>query len=151
MSLGTFFSRFGSIMDVVVMHDSMTNRPRGFGFVTFDSEESVENVMQKNFHKLNDMVVQVKRSVPKDGNNGGQNSYNSKNGAWRKSPYNGFQTFEYPPSYPGYEFLPGYATFPGYNGIGSYPYAEGFYGGGYPYGRIGWLCALWHYSHWLWS
>ncbi|GLT62958.1 hypothetical protein SLA2020_355580 [Shorea laevis] len=135
-----YFSRFGRITDVVVMHDSTTNRPRGFGFVTFDSEDSVENVMQKSFHELNSRFVEVKRAVPKDGSNGSNNNYISKGGVGSRSPYDGFQPFEYPPSGLGYEVFPGYATFPGYNGVGAYPYTVGFYGGGYPavgYGRIG--------------
>ncbi|GKV20025.1 hypothetical protein SLE2022_324230 [Rubroshorea leprosula] len=136
----SYFSRFGRITDVVVMHDSMTNRPRGFGFVTFDSEESVENVMQKTFHELSSRLVEVKRAVPKDGSNGSNNNYNLKGGVGRRPSYSGPQPFEYPPSGPGYEVFPGYTTFPGYNGIGAYPCTVGFYGGGYPavgYGRIG--------------
>ncbi|XP_027368140.1 heterogeneous nuclear ribonucleoprotein 1-like [Abrus precatorius] len=59
------FERFGTITDVVVMQDSVTGRPRGFGFVTFDSEKSVEDVLVKTFHDLNGKQVEVKRVVPK--------------------------------------------------------------------------------------
>ncbi|XP_026422738.1 heterogeneous nuclear ribonucleoprotein A2 homolog 2-like isoform X3 [Papaver somniferum] len=51
----------------------------GFGFITFNSEEAVENVMQKRFHELNDKVVEVKRAVPKDVSNNGHNGgYNMR-------------------------------------------------------------------------
>lgn len=136
-----YFERFGRITDVVVMHDSSTNRPRGFGFVTFDSEESVENVMQKNFHELNNRLVEVKRAVPKEGNNGNNTNYNMKTGVVRGSPYNSFQPAEYScNNSPGYGIFPGYAPLLGYNTVGGYVYGTGVYGSGYPtvgYGRIG--------------
>ncbi|KAL4272373.1 hypothetical protein GQ457_13G009280 [Hibiscus cannabinus] len=135
-----YFERFGRITDVVVMHDSMTNRPRGFGFVTFDSEESVENVMQKNFHELNNRLVEVKRAVPKEGSNGRYNNQNMKPSAVRGSPYNGFQAVDFTSNGSGYGVFPGYAPLPALNPVGDYLYGAGVYGSGYPmvgYGRIG--------------
>ncbi|KAA8519180.1 hypothetical protein F0562_013436 [Nyssa sinensis] len=53
-------------VDVVVMYDHNTQRPRGFGFITYDSEEAVEKVLLKTFHELNGKMVEVKRAVPKE-------------------------------------------------------------------------------------
>ncbi|KAK6919242.1 RNA recognition motif domain [Dillenia turbinata] len=61
-----YFDQFGTIMDVVVMYDHNTQRPRGFGFITYDSEEAVEKVLYKTFHELNGKMVEVKRAVPKE-------------------------------------------------------------------------------------
>ncbi|KAF8079754.1 hypothetical protein N665_1002s0004 [Sinapis alba] len=61
-----YFDQFGIISDVVVMYDHNTQRPRGFGFITFESEESVDMVLHKTFHELNGKMVEVKRAVPKD-------------------------------------------------------------------------------------
>ncbi|KAM7492760.1 hypothetical protein LguiA_035681 [Lonicera macranthoides] len=61
-----YFDQFGTIMDVVVMYDHNTQRPRGFGFVTYDSEEAVDWVLHRTFHKLNGKMVEVKRAVPKE-------------------------------------------------------------------------------------
>ncbi|GER56327.1 RNA-binding (RRM/RBD/RNP motifs) family protein [Striga asiatica] len=61
-----YFSRFGTIIDVVVMYDHNTQRPRGFGFITYDSEESVDKVLVKTFHELNGKMVEVKRAIPKE-------------------------------------------------------------------------------------
>ncbi|KAF6161909.1 hypothetical protein GIB67_014111 [Kingdonia uniflora] len=61
-----YFDQFGMITDVVVMYDHNTQRPRGFGFITFDSEEAVEKVLLKTFHELNGKMVEVKRAVPKE-------------------------------------------------------------------------------------
>ncbi|KAL4298496.1 hypothetical protein AHAS_Ahas17G0006700 [Arachis hypogaea] len=61
-----YFDQFGTITDVVVMYDHNTQRPRGFGFITYDSEEAVDKVLFKNFHELNGKMVEVKRAVPKE-------------------------------------------------------------------------------------
>lgn len=72
-----YFEQFGTITDVVVMYDHGTQRPRGFGFITYDSEDAVDQVLQKTFHELNGKMVEVKRAVPKEAsagptrNNGG--------------------------------------------------------------------------------
>ncbi|XP_047310123.1 heterogeneous nuclear ribonucleoprotein 1-like [Impatiens glandulifera] len=61
-----YFDQFGIITDVVVMYDHNTQRPRGFGFITFDSEEAVDKVLVKIFHELGGKMVEVKRAVPKE-------------------------------------------------------------------------------------
>ncbi|XAR56765.1 hypothetical protein NMG60_11037353 [Bertholletia excelsa] len=61
-----YFDQFGTITDVVVMYDHNTQRPRGFGFITYDSEEAVERALHKTFHELNGKMVEVKRAVPKE-------------------------------------------------------------------------------------
>ncbi|OIS99129.1 PREDICTED: heterogeneous nuclear ribonucleoprotein 1-like [Nicotiana attenuata] len=62
----TYFDQFGTITDVVVMYDHNTQRPRGFGFITYDSEDAVDRTLYKNFHELNGKMVEVKRAVPKE-------------------------------------------------------------------------------------
>ncbi|KAK8648639.1 hypothetical protein V6N13_129387 [Hibiscus sabdariffa] len=61
-----YFDQFGTITDVVVMYDHNTQRPRGFGFITYDSEEAVDIVLHKTFHELKGKLVEVKRAVPKE-------------------------------------------------------------------------------------
>lgn len=61
-----YFDQFGTITDVVVMYDHNTQRPRGFGFITYDSEDAVDRVLHKQFHELNGKMVEVKRAVPKE-------------------------------------------------------------------------------------
>ncbi|GMP59435.1 hypothetical protein CsSME_00022717 [Camellia sinensis var. sinensis] len=48
------------------MFDYNTQRPRGFGFITYDSEDAVDKVLLKTFHELNGKMVEVKRAVPKE-------------------------------------------------------------------------------------
>lgn len=40
-----YFMQFGRVLDATLMMDKDTGRPRGFGFVTFDSESAVENAL----------------------------------------------------------------------------------------------------------
>lgn len=61
-----YFDQFGTITDVVVMYDHNTQRPRGFGFITYDSEGAVDRVLHKTFHELNGKLVEVKKAVPKE-------------------------------------------------------------------------------------
>lgn len=129
-----YFERFGGITDVVVMHDNATNRPRGFGFITFDSEEAVEDVTKKSFHELTGKLVEVKRAVPKEGNNGnGHNDYNAREVSGREN-FNNYHHGNYPPYSPHCGILPGYGPFPGYGGSVGYPYGANFFGGGFPFG-----------------
>ena len=58
-----YFEQYGTITDVVVMYDHNTHRPRGFGFITYDSEEAVDKVLMNTFHELNGKMVEVKRAV----------------------------------------------------------------------------------------
>lgn len=40
-----FFEQFGPVSDATIMHDRNTGRPRGFGFVTFRSWDSVQKAL----------------------------------------------------------------------------------------------------------
>jgi len=60
-----YFSKFGIVKDAVVMVDRSTNRSRGFGFVTFESEEAVDNVI-KTENTILGKWVEVKRAEPRD-------------------------------------------------------------------------------------
>ncbi|XP_077215386.1 heterogeneous nuclear ribonucleoprotein 1-like [Tasmannia lanceolata] len=138
-----YFEKFGRITDVVVMYDSSTHRPRGFGFITFDSEETVDKVMEKSFHELNDKQVEVKRAVPKDGNHSNNssdnnNGYGMRMGGGRASVFGNYRGI-YPAAYgPRHGVFHGYAPppFSGYGNVG-YPFGRGSYGGGYPMGAYG--------------
>ncbi|RWR81187.1 heterogeneous nuclear ribonucleoprotein 1-like protein [Cinnamomum micranthum f. kanehirae] len=66
-----YFENYGTVTDVVVMYDQSTQRPRGFGFISFDTEDAVDRVLHKSFHDLNGKLVEVKRALPKDANPGG--------------------------------------------------------------------------------
>lgn len=77
-----YFEGFGKVEDVVVMYDRNSGRPRGFGFITFDSEEAVDNILQmqrSRFHELGNKKVEVKRAMPKDRMNEKIYTYDTNN------------------------------------------------------------------------
>jgi len=63
-----YFEQFGLIADAVVMFDRQTQRSRGFGFVTFEKEQSLDAVFEPSEqpHELKGKVVEVKRAEPKE-------------------------------------------------------------------------------------
>ncbi|KAI5563692.1 hypothetical protein BDE02_14G008000, partial [Populus trichocarpa] len=119
-----YFEKFGRTVDAIVMQDS-SNKPRSFGFVTFDSEESAAKVMRNSFHELNGKTVEVKKAVPKDRVNGDIGSCSS-NGFADKGPE--------PENHPFYGSThdPHYTPFLMYDGVRGYFYGMSFYGGVYP-------------------
>ncbi|KAH8310573.1 hypothetical protein KR044_002033, partial [Drosophila immigrans] len=60
-----FFSQFGEVADAVVMRDPISNRSRGFGFVTYAEPESVENVQRARPHIIDSKTVDTKRAFPR--------------------------------------------------------------------------------------
>ncbi|KAI8793616.1 heterogeneous nuclear ribonucleoprotein 27C [Biomphalaria glabrata] len=69
--LKSYFSRFGEVVDVVIMYDEEKTRPRGFGFLTFDTEEAVEAAVKEHFVDYNGKKVECKRAEPRQGGGGG--------------------------------------------------------------------------------
>ena len=120
--LKSYFDSFGAIVDAVVIHDKEYNKPRGFGFVTFDSEEAVDSVLKRSFHELNNKRVEVKRAVPKEDMSGGH-MRSSDNLRVMSNDINGANKCIYDAYSRGLE-----------GGIGAYtphhwPYVDSFYGG----------------------
>ncbi|KAF9608143.1 hypothetical protein IFM89_007529 [Coptis chinensis] len=150
-----YFETYGSVTDVVVMYDQTTNRPRGFGFISFDTEDAVDRVLHKTFHELNGKMVEVKRALPKDANSsggggggrsmggGGYQGYGASGG--NGGSYDGrmesnryIQPQTAGSNFPAYGSsgygAPGYGYGAGSNGVGYGGYGVGGYGsasGGY--------------------
>ncbi|XWS53763.1 hypothetical protein CRYUN_Cryun10bG0028100 [Craigia yunnanensis] len=144
-----YFDDYGQVTDVVIMYDQNTQRPRGFGFISFDTEDAVDRVLHKNFHDLNGKQVEVKRALPKDANpggvtrtmsggsggGGGYQGYGSSGG--NASSYDGrmdsnryMQAQSTGAGFPPYGssgYTPGYGYGPANNGVGYGSY--GNYGG----------------------
>ncbi|KAF2292259.1 hypothetical protein GH714_018283 [Hevea brasiliensis] len=64
-----FFMQYGEVIEHQIMRDHSTNRSRGFGFITFDSEETVDDLLAKgNKLELAGTQVEIKKAEPKKPN-----------------------------------------------------------------------------------
>ncbi|TVY29553.1 putative RNA-binding protein [Lachnellula hyalina] len=59
-----FFMKFGRVVDATLMMDKDTGRPRGFGFVTFDSEAAVDLCLEQPLEILG-KPIEVKKAQPR--------------------------------------------------------------------------------------
>ncbi|CAF1221400.1 unnamed protein product [Rotaria sordida] len=102
-SLRQYFSRFGNIVEVLVMKDR-DGKPRGFAFVTFDDYDAVDKAVLEKPHIINGRNLDVKKAVPKEkmqeesitnspGGGTGMSSFNRNN----PSNYSGANTGPPPP------------------------------------------------------
>jgi len=126
--LRSHFGHFGTVVNAVIMMDRATNRSRGFGFITFESEDTVDTILART-HQFSGKTVEVKKAVPKG---------RIEETAGRGRGY-GYEGYPYPPPGPygyypppyGYPFGPRgppprfpYPPMPGYGrGRGFDPYA----------------------------
>ncbi|XP_057447405.1 heterogeneous nuclear ribonucleoprotein 1 [Lotus japonicus] len=64
-----FFTRYGEVKDNQIMRDHSTNRSRGFGFITFDSEDAVDDLLSMgNKIDFAGTQVEIKKAEPKKPN-----------------------------------------------------------------------------------
>lgn len=58
-----FFSRYGNVKEFKMMYDENKQRPRGFGFITFDAEESANQVLKEHYIQFNGKQIEVKPQI----------------------------------------------------------------------------------------
>jgi len=63
--LREYFGQFGNVTDVLVMKDPITQRSRGFGFITFSTPEAVDRVLSVPSHSLDGKKIDPKHATPK--------------------------------------------------------------------------------------
>lgn len=72
--LRDLFSQFGEIVDAIVISDRMSGRSKGFGFVTFATEEQAQaaiSAMNEKDIEGRKLVVNTARPKEESGNRGG--------------------------------------------------------------------------------
>lgn len=68
--LKDFFSKYGNVVEHEIILDHTTKRSRGFGFVVFDSEQVVDNILvDTNKIDMNGTKVEIKKAEPKKSSN----------------------------------------------------------------------------------
>ncbi|XP_063706803.1 RNA-binding protein squid isoform X2 [Culicoides brevitarsis] len=158
----TFFGQFGNIVEVEMPFDKQKNQRKAFCFITFDSEQVVNELLKTPKQTIAGKEVDVKRATPKDGNapggfpmgpggrfqrgagpRGGPGGRGGKfGGQWGNQGYPPYGQYGggQPPYYEGYGYNQGYYDYDQYGGYYSgypnYEYGDYNYGGGYG-GRSG--------------
>ncbi|CAN8312398.1 unnamed protein product [Cochlearia groenlandica] len=135
--LNKYFSVYGDIIEQQIMYDHNTGRSRGFGFVTFQNEDSVDRLFSdEKVHEIGDKQIEIKRAEPKRaGRDNNFRSYGVSGNYDQEDCYGGKANESYN-MYSGYGGYSGYGAFPGnsmFNAAGFYGY-NGGYGYGYSYG-----------------
>lgn len=87
--LSDYFEKFGTITDAVVMYEKASRKPRGFGFVTFDSQKAADEVLKNSFHFIKGTKVEAKNAEPRD-----------QNGHYHWSPVNNYDDIYSPYNLP---------------------------------------------------
>ncbi|XP_055852457.1 RNA-binding protein Musashi homolog Rbp6 isoform X2 [Episyrphus balteatus] len=64
--LKEYFNMFGTVTDVLIMKDPVTQRSRGFGFITFKEPNSVDKVLKVPIHTLDGKKIDPKHATPKN-------------------------------------------------------------------------------------
>jgi len=64
--LRSYFEVFGEVKEAFIKVDPVTNRGRGFGFVTFSEPDAIDRVMRNGPHILDEKVVDCKLAVPQN-------------------------------------------------------------------------------------
>ena len=74
--LESFFSQYGSVTDVHLPEDRETGRPRGFAFVTMDSQSAMEDAIKGADGKdLDGRNLKVNEARPREERGGGGGRY----------------------------------------------------------------------------
>ncbi|GAB4848080.1 hypothetical protein Ancab_002742 [Ancistrocladus abbreviatus] len=64
-----FFSNFGEVKEHQIMRDHFSNHSRGFGFITFNTEEAVDGLLSRgNMIEFAGTKVEIKNAKPKKPN-----------------------------------------------------------------------------------
>lgn len=83
--LRNFFSRYGNVMEIVIMYDQEKKKSRGFGFLSFETDEAVDLATADHFVNINGKQVEIKKAEPRDGSSH-NNSMNVDSYQWASTP-----------------------------------------------------------------
>ena len=73
--LRDYFSQYGDIKDIKLISDFQTGRSKGFGFITFSSDEEGKNALEANGQELDGRKLNVntaKDDARRGGGGGGR-------------------------------------------------------------------------------
>ncbi|XP_021925578.1 RNA-binding protein squid isoform X11 [Zootermopsis nevadensis] len=122
----SFFAQYGTIVEVEMPFDKTKNQRKGFCFITFESEQVVQELLKSPKQSINGKEVDVKKATPKPdgiggmrGGRGGRGGRGRGRGG-RDTRVKGYGGYDYYGS--GYGNYGGYGgyDYTGYGGYGNY-------------------------------
>jgi len=60
------FSNYGDVIDRVIIKDPQTQNSRGFGFITYEKSEMVEQAFKDRPHTIDSKELDIKRAIPRE-------------------------------------------------------------------------------------
>jgi RNA recognition motif-containing protein len=70
-TLAELFAQYGEISDAVVISDRATGRSKGFGFVTFTTEEAAKAALEMDGREVEGRAIIVNIAKPREERSGG--------------------------------------------------------------------------------
>ncbi|CAH0558991.1 unnamed protein product [Brassicogethes aeneus] len=143
-----YFGQFGTIIEVEMPFDKTKNQRKGFCFITFESEQVVNDLLKTPKQTIKDKEVDVKKATPKPDQMGGMSRggrmMGGRGGGTRGRGRGGYGGQNWNQGYGGGAYggygQGGYGSgYDGYGGSGYDYYGGGGYGGygGYDYSNYG--------------
>ena len=134
--LKTYFSEIGNIQSIKLIPENKHERKKGFAFIEFDSQEAVEQAVDKKNpprgqrHEINGVRVDCQKTYPEE-----HPAY-KKIKKLKEDMRNRYAMYDYDywghgGYYGGYDYSGGYDYGYGYGGPSYYGYPQGGGGGGY--------------------
>jgi RNA recognition motif-containing protein len=76
------FSQYGEISELALIMDRDTGRPKGFGFITFATQEAAEKALEQNGKDLGGRPLKVNIATNKPRNSGFRNGGGGNRPRW---------------------------------------------------------------------
>lgn len=69
--LRSVFSAYGKISELAMIMDRETGRPKGFAFITFETQQAAEKALEQNGKDLGGRPLKVNMAMERDSRSGG--------------------------------------------------------------------------------
>ena len=128
----THFEAFGTIIEFEMPFDKTKNQRKGFGFITFEREETMKELLKKGKEQIGEFVIDLKKATPRTDNFYPGGGANGGGGAWSGD----YSNYDYYGGYGGGYQDYNYGSWGGNMGYGGWgPYGGSNRGGGGKMGR----------------
>lgn len=69
--LRSLFSEYGEITELAMIMDRETGRPKGFAFITFETQQAAEKALEQNGRDIGGRPLKVNMAMERDSRGGG--------------------------------------------------------------------------------